>query len=184
MPVLALLSDVTESHVGLVVLVAGVLFFAVSIHQGFKRLAGAAQPNLRARLPGQSRVEWLMGSAMLGQSSFALPARRVRVRRSAAANDEWDATVPPQLAATHQSHLWLGERLSAWIFPDIVICPTPVEIHAPASMVWEVLLDFDKYHEWNGCVRAVEHPPPLQPPLPPAHQRRSHMHASTASRCA
>ena len=78
------------------------------------------------------------------------------MKHSAAAPTEWNADVPPQLVASYGSHLWLGERLSKILFPDIVITPDPTEIEAPVDMVWEVLLDFERYGEWNGFHRKIE----------------------------
>ena len=34
--------------------------------------------------------------------------------------------------------------------------PTPVEIDAPPAEVWAVLMDFERYSEWNGFHRKVE----------------------------
>lgn len=39
--------------------------------------------------------------------------------------------------------------------PDILVVSDAVEIDAPASVVWEILVDLPRYGEWNPfCVRA------------------------------
>jgi hypothetical protein len=38
---------------------------------------------------------------------------------------------------------------------SILAASEPIEIEAPASIVWEIITDFDRYGEWNPfCVRA------------------------------
>ena len=139
-----------------VVLVLLVLLFVVVIIDGLKKLAGTSTPKSRERCPGESTADWLMGDSMKARSSLGLPGLRVRVERSAAEPDEWDADVVPQLAASHASHLFLGARLSKWIWPDVVIQPPPVKIDASPAEVWDVLLDFPRYGEWNGFHRKIE----------------------------
>ena len=133
-----------------------IVVLAAVVYNGLKRLAGASVPKARVRQPGETVADWLMGPAMLERSTLGLAGLRVRVRRSAAAPEEWDASAPPPLAATAGSHLCLGQRLSAFILPDVVISPRPVEIDAPPSAVWDVLLDFERYGEWNGFHRKME----------------------------
>lgn len=36
------------------------------------------------------------------------------------------------------------------------IIESRIEINAPKSLVWEVLLDFDSYHEWNPFTPKIE----------------------------
>ena len=39
--------------------------------------------------------------------------------------------------------------------PEAVVCSERVAINAPAEKVWEVLVDFERYHQWNPfCVEA------------------------------
>jgi hypothetical protein len=39
--------------------------------------------------------------------------------------------------------------------PDIIVASDPIEIDAPAAIVWEILTDMSRYGEWNPfCVRA------------------------------
>lgn len=39
--------------------------------------------------------------------------------------------------------------------PDIIAASDPIEIDAPAAVVWEILTDMPRYGEWNPfCVRA------------------------------
>ena len=137
-------------------LIAAVIIFLIIVADGLKRLAGTSTPKLRPRGANQTLAEWLMGKEMLAKSDLKLPDLRVKIERSAAFPSEWSCNVPPQLAASHGSHLWLGERLSTWVFPDTVIWPTPVEIEASPAEVWDVLMDFDKYGEWNGFHRKME----------------------------
>ena len=137
-------------------LIAAVIIFLIIVADGLKRLAGTSTPKLRPRGANQTLAEWLMGKEMLAKSDLKLPDLRVNIERSAAFPSEWSCNVPPQLAASHGSHLWLGERLSTWVFPDTVIWPTPVEIEASPAEVWDVLMDFDKYGEWNGFHRKME----------------------------
>lgn len=142
--------------VSMMAVAAVVMIFVAVIADGLKRLAGTNAPKLRSRVHGQSAAEWLMGPMMMDRSKLALPGLRVRVKHCAAAPEEWDCSVPPQLAASHASHLFLGERLSKWVWPDVVIHPPPVEIDASPSVVWDVLLDFPRYGEWNGFHRQME----------------------------
>lgn len=132
------------------VVVAVVVLIAAALIDGFRRLAGAACPPARVRQPGQTLREWLLGPVMLKRAAFDLPGKRVLVERSSVAPDSWDAQKPPVLAAGGMSHLWLGERISRYLFPDTLFEPVPVEIDAPASEVWAVLVDFERYGEWNG----------------------------------
>ena len=40
---------------------------------------------------------------------------------------------------------------------------TALDIHAPLDLVWTVMLDLSRYHEWNPFIIAVENPPePVQ----------------------
>ncbi len=82
---------------------------------------------------------------------------------SSAAPQKWNARHPPTLAADGVSHFWgaLGEDLTAFLFPDLVVSPEPVEIEASPDNVWDVLLAFDRYGEWN------RNPPPTHPPTHP-----------------
>ena len=66
---------------------------------------------------------------------------------------------------THMSWLcWLQTRgpshvwgwLPRWLAPDVAIRPPPVDIDAPAEAVWQTLLDFEHYSEWNPFHRKVE----------------------------
>ncbi|RLQ23056.1 hypothetical protein DWB85_03500 [Seongchinamella sediminis] len=36
----------------------------------------------------------------------------------------------------------------------IRISSDTVEIDAPAELVWQVIVDFASYPQWNGCARA------------------------------
>ena len=39
--------------------------------------------------------------------------------------------------------------------PDAIVRSVTVQIAAPAQAVWDVLVDFDRYSEWNPfCVEA------------------------------
>ena len=39
--------------------------------------------------------------------------------------------------------------------PEAVVCSERVAIAAPVEKVWEVLVDFERYHQWNPfCVEA------------------------------
>ena len=58
---------------------ARALLLIAVIVDGLVRLAGAKTPQIRVRQPGQSRVEWLMGSTMLSRSKLGLPALGVSV---------------------------------------------------------------------------------------------------------
>ena len=36
-----------------------------------------------------------------------------------------------------------------YIDPDAIVVSKTVEINAPASLVWKVLLDMENYNKWN-----------------------------------
>ena len=78
--------------------------------------------------------------------------------------------------------------------PDAVVESVTVEITAPAEQVWDVLVDFERYREWNPfCVEAegilaLGEPLPLPSPSKnPAHGVchplcPRHIHDATPSR--
>ena len=131
------------------------LAFAAAIVNGFRQLAGSSTPSERKRRPGQSATAWLLGDAMASRCRFDLPGYRIACTHTAAEPDEWDVTVPPPLSAAGSSHLWLG-RLGRLIFPDVVIRIPDIAIPAPPSEVWSILIDFERYGEWNGFHRRMQ----------------------------
>ena len=131
------------------------LAFAAAVVNGFRQLAGTSTPSERKRRPGQSATAWLLGDAMASRCRFDLPGYRIACTHTAAEPDEWDVTVPPPLSAAGSSHLWLG-RLGRLIFPDVVIRIPDIAIPAPPSEVWSILIDFERYGEWNGFHRRMQ----------------------------
>lgn len=130
---------------------------------------GLASPNpdsrLRPRRKGQSDREFLMGDSFRTHFScqFGCPGLTVHMENSAAAADSFSLDQPPRLAWDGISAGWglLGSTLTGMLMPDIVIRPTPVVIAAPPEYVWRVLLDFERYKEWNPFhrdVRVVDQP--------------------------
>jgi len=109
----------------------------------------------RTRQAGHTLTDYLLGPVMSARATKGLSGLSIIVKRSPSAVDKWSVDVPPPLASDGLSHLWLGS-LSAWLFPDVVIRPDPVEIRASPSEVWDVLLDFASYGEWNGFHRSME----------------------------
>jgi hypothetical protein len=140
------------------ILTASLLLTSVVV-DGFRRLHGG-KPLLRPRETGQTDEEWLMGRTQAKRSSLELPGTLIRTTNSSAAVEEWEAseTYSPPLVADGVSHLygWLGVRLTSFLFRDITIRPPPVEVQASAAAVWAVLIDFDRYAEWNPFHRSVE----------------------------
>ena len=47
-------------------------------------------------------------------------------------------------------------RLGRLIFPDVVIRIPDIAIPAPPSEVWSILIDFERYGEWNGFHRRMQ----------------------------
>ena len=49
----------------------------------------------------------------------------------------------------------MSEDLRLAFDPEAVVCSERVAIAAPVEKVWEVLVDFERYHQWNPfCVEA------------------------------
>lgn len=47
----------------------------------------------------------------------------------------------------------MSEETLAYIDPDAIVVSETVEINAPASVVWDILIDLPKYPDWNPfCV--------------------------------
>ena len=131
------------------------LAFAAAVINGFRQLAGSSTPSERKRRPGQSAPQWLLGDAMKARCRFDLPGYRIACTHTAAEPDEWDVTVPPPLSAAGSAHHWLG-RLGPQIIPDDLIRIPDVAIPAPPSEVWSILIDFERYGEWNGFHRRMQ----------------------------
>lgn len=62
--------------------------------------------------------------------------------------DSFDATVPPSLKGPLSA--WFG-----WPTPSILVATPPVRINAPRKLVWETMLDFEAYEEFNPFHRRV-----------------------------
>lgn len=86
-----------------------------------------------------------------GRCTLGLQALAVHAQLSSAAPSQWSADYPPPLASEGVSHFWgwLGESATALLFPDLLVHPEPVDISAPPQAVWQVLIDFARYGEWN-----------------------------------
>lgn len=134
-----------------VVAAAGALL-ALLIFDGFRRLQGTTSLlKLRRRQPDQSVGKWLLGDLQVRRIQTGLPGLQISCNKSSAAVQNWTADTPPPLLADGVSHLYglLGPSLTATIFPDICVRPSPVDIAAPVEVVWDVLLDFEAYGQWN-----------------------------------
>jgi hypothetical protein len=132
---------------------------AFMVADGFRRLSGQP-PSERKRAPGQSDEEWLMGPMQAKRVTLGLRGTTIRAARSSAAVSEWAASeeYSPPLVADGVSHFYglLGARLTACLLRDVTIRPPPVAIDAPRATVWAVLVDFERYGEWNPFHRKVE----------------------------
>jgi len=144
---------------GRMALLALVLLLSMVLIDGFRRLSGG-EPIPRPREHGQTDEAWLMGSAQAARSTLGLPGTLIRTSFSSAAVQEWEAseTYSPPLVSDGVSHIygWLGHSLTSFLFRDVTIRPSPVEIQASAAAVWAVLIDFERYGEWNPFHRKVE----------------------------
>ena len=134
-------------------------FLAFIVADGFKKLEGSNATPVKHRQEGQSAEDWLLGPAQRPLVKLGLPELAISaVARpsstglgSSSAVSEWSADTPPALLADGVSHLYgiLGEAATKMLFPDIVIRPDPVDIRATPKEVWDVLLDFESYSQWN-----------------------------------
>ena len=128
-------------------------------------ISASPDDRVRRRKEGQSAREWLMGSSAdeVFKCQFDASGFRVYAENNASVANSYEANVPPRLAWDGVSFGFgiLGSKLASVLLPDIVIRPKPVVIDASPEDVWRVLLDFDKYPEWNPFhrrVRVVDQP--------------------------
>jgi len=134
--------------------------FGMIFIDGLRRLSGKKSAfKKRAHEKSQSMDDWLLGSAQKQHCMFYEDKSLVvHCSRSSASSIVWDASLPPVLVADGVSHLYgiMGLFLTKVLLGDIIIRPEPTDIPAPASVVWDVVTDFDKYEEWNPFQKRVE----------------------------
>lgn len=118
---------------------------------------GSTVETVRFRNNYSTDEEWLLSNYRKEYSVSNLEGTLVQAA-SAAEVERWDVAQPPRLRIDGASHLYnfFGDTLTHLLFPDIVINPEPVNIHAPPDKVWEVLMDFAMYPKWNPFHRKVE----------------------------
>jgi hypothetical protein len=102
--------------------------------------------NERKRADFASVEDWLLSAAQKARCTFDLEGFVVSCP-STATQEVWDVQRMPALNADGASHFfgWLGPELTHRLLPDMRICPTSIEIEAPAAKVWAAVLDFENY---------------------------------------